>query len=221
MEILPEHLATISEEDLLNYYTTTYQGSGILPTVAAVALALNANPVAIQAIVESNSFRVKAVGSRGLPIPKKSLLSPEQFRAVAIITDPTIGGGLGSRLRMAGITYAKYNNWMLQTEFKEAVNTLAEKILSNSLADVNMGLVGAAAKGDVAAIKFYYEVTGRYNPNDQKVLDVLSVLNSVIEILQEEIRDPATLQAIATKMQFMMSKTGLPVSATIRGEIVS
>lgn len=196
-------------EDLLNYITSYYQSKGHIPTVAAIALALNYSPMAVQRIVESRDFRLKAVHSRKLPLIKKSLLSPDEFRAVAIMTDPRIKGGLNTRLKAAGLSMQQYNNLMLQPEFKEAITTNAEMILTNSLAEVNTGLVNAAAKGDVPAIKFYYEVTGRYNPNDQKVMDVMAVLSGVVEILQKHITDPATLERLAGDLSLLAAKVGL------------
>lgn len=212
---------TINEENLLNYYTLYWQVKGTIPTVAEVASRTGNIPkmVEIQRIVESQNFRVRAIANRGLPIIAKSMLTPEQFRAIAIITDPTVAGGLEKRLKKAGITYSIYKNWMLTPQFKEAVTKNAELILDNSLSDVNTGLVKRASNGDVNAIKFYYEITGRYNPNDQKTLDVMQVLNGVIEVIQKYVTDPVALEGIAAGISMVAAGNGVPVN-TVQGEVI-
>jgi hypothetical protein len=52
-----------------------------------------------------------------------------------------------------------------------------------------------------SAIKFYYEVTGRYNPRLQVDVNVDSVMNRVVEIIQKHVRDPQVLMAIADDLE--------------------
>jgi hypothetical protein len=198
----------ITKEDALNYYYMYWNTKGILPNVADVALQFDVNPVVVQNMVNSDSFR-RSLVVRGVPLSKQSVLSPEQLKCVAIITDPTRKGGLKSRLREAGVSYPTYLSWMAQSEFRDSVNKLAERILENSLADVNTGLVEAATKGDVGAIKFFYELTGRYDPTNKQVMDVMSVLAQVVEIIQRHVTDPEKLEAMASELT-MLSAVATP-----------
>lgn len=216
-------LVKVSREDLLNYYTYYWNdgpNKGTLPKLWDVANHFSANPVAIQNLVEDDSFR-RTLALRGLPLDKKSLLDPTQFKCIAILTDPSIRGGLSQRLKVAGVSYQRYRAWMQIPEFKSAVTSAAEQILENNLSSVNLGLVGAAERGDVAAIKFYYELTGKYNPNDRAVMDVMDVLAKVVEILCVEVTDPEVLQRIATKLQMLGTAAGVPGNVkVVKGEAI-
>jgi hypothetical protein len=203
-----ELVPSITKQDALDYYYLHWNTRGVLPNVADVALQFDVNPVVVQNLVNSDSFR-RSLIVRGVPLSKKSVLSSEQLKCIAIVTDPTRKGGLKSRLREAGIPYPTYQSWMVQPEFRDSVNKLAERILENSFADVNTGLVEAATKGDVAAVKFYYELTGRYDPANKQVMDVMSVLAQVVEIIQRHVSDPKILESMANELT-MLSAVAAP-----------
>jgi hypothetical protein len=94
---------------------------------------------------------------------------------------------------------------------------LAEAILENSLADVNTGLADAAARGDVPAIKFFYELTGRYRPQDAQQLDVMGMLYKVVEIVSKHVTDPVALEKIAGDLKLLSAVAGGPA---IKGEVL-
>lgn len=196
------------EEDVKNYYYNFWTQKGSLPSVVEVARAFNANPVVIRNMVEDAKFRDILV-RRGLPLSLTGVLSPEQFKCIAILTDPTVKGNQAARLKQAGVAYNTYKAWMQQPEFRRNMTQMAEQILENNLAGVNMGLVNAAERGEVAAVKFFYEVTGRYDPTDKKVMDVMGVLSGVVEILSAEITDTEVLGRIAAKLQMLAVNSGI------------
>lgn len=206
-----------NRENARNFYYTHWNTKGVMPSVAEVAAAFNQNMVVVQNFVDDDAFR-KHLVIRGLPLSKRSVLNPDQLKCIVILTDPTVKGGLRERLKLAGVHYNTYRSWMQMHEFKDAFTKLAEQILDNSLADVNQGLVQAANRGDVAAIKFYYEVTGRYNPQDRQVMDVMAVLSGVVEIIQRRITDPTLLSLLATDLQNLSTTSGVP--GTIRGTVL-
>lgn len=216
-------LNVVSREELLNFYTYWWNDGperGTLPKLFTVARHFSANPVALQNIVEDDSFR-RTLALRGLPLDKKQLLDPIQFKCIAILTDPTIRGGLAARLKVAGVSYQQYRAWMQVPQFKDAVTSAAEQVLENNYSSVNLGLVNAAERGDVAAIKFYYEVTGKYNPADRQVMDVMSVLSKVVEIISLRVSDPETLNLIASDLSMLGTTAGVPGNVrSVKGEVI-
>ncbi len=200
-------LGACSEEDLRNFYYTYWTGFGKLPGIMEVAKALGTNPAFVQNIIQGREFREVLI-RRGLPMSEKFILDAVQFRTIAILTDPTIKGGLPQRLKVAGVSYNTFKAWMRIPQFKEALNQGAEAILENNLAGVNIGLVTAAERGDIPAVKFFYEITGRYDPTEKKVMDVMAVLSGVVEILSAEITDVDVLGRIAGKLQMLAVSSG-------------
>ena len=201
-------LDVIKAEDLKNFYYAFWVTAGYLPTEAKIAEAFNCNPVAIRNWLDDEDF-IRDLVKRGVPLTLPKVLTPDQIRALAILTDPTLKGGLQGRLRVANLPHATYRAWMRQPHFKANMTALAETIFEENLAGVNMGLVNAAERGDVSAVKFFYEVTNRYRPSEGKAMDVMALLAGVVEILSVEVKDPATLEAIAGKLQTLAINAGV------------
>ena len=197
----------VTRAELANFYCTYWAGHGRLPEIVSVARTLGANPIQLQGLLNDKDWRTTVV-KRGVPLSARFIMSDEQFKCLAIITDPTRKGGLAARLKLAGVSYACHNNWMNQPEYRKAYMALAEAIIENSLADVNTGLADAATRGDISAIKFFYELTGRYNPKEQTQIDTMSVLMKVVEIISKHVTDPDTLTAIAGEMSLLTAVAG-------------
>jgi len=58
-------------------------------------------------------------------------------------------------------------------------------------------MVSKAEAGDVAAMKLYYEVSGRHDPNRQQMLDFTRALGLILESLQRHIPDPMVFAKIS------------------------
>jgi hypothetical protein len=194
---------------------------GIVPNVVDVGREFNLTPVAVQETLMREPVQ-RVMKARGIPIIFGSekdgtgtTLSHEQLQCIAIMTDPTVRGGRIARLKKAGVSETKFKTWMNSHHFREAYTSLANSILENSLGDVNIGLVNAAEKGDVPAIKFFYEVTGRYNPQDRSVMDAMSILNAVVDIVQRHVVDPDVLKAMAAEIS-MLGANAIGVADTSR-----
>jgi hypothetical protein len=99
-------------------------------------------------------------------------------------------------------------------------------MLTDSYVDMQRALVGQATKGDINAIKFAYELTGRWNPNAGQIMETREVIGAVVEIIQKYVTEPEQLTKIATEMQFLATRAGLNVGGqaleleSIEGEVI-
>lgn len=214
-------LPSVSKQDMFNYFIGVWTAKGVIPNPVEAARGMGGvNPAAVQAFLSEDEWRRKLV-IRGLPLTKRTMLTEEQLKTLAIITNPELKGGLAARLKLAGVGHAKHSSWMNDPQYRECYNALAMQILDNALADVNMGLANSAARGDVAAVKFFYEVTGRYRPGDmpQQGQDVMQVLVKVVDIISKHVTDPVTLEKIAGEMT-LLAAVAAPPKAAIKGEVL-
>lgn len=154
-------------------------------------------------IVQTVEFQ-QAIELRGIPWKSDYKgITPEQQRVITLITNPTDRRPLGRRLKSAGVSWATYQAWCKQPHFKNYVDKLAEEILQENISTAHTMLTNRVQNGDLNAIKFFYELTGRHDPNRVENVNLRAVITQILEIIQRRVRDPETLQAIASDMSML------------------
>ena len=128
-------------------------------------------------------------------------LTAEQMGFLTILSNPSDGKDLRGKLRLAGIPWAKYQLWLKEREFRKAHDKILGDSLKSMMPLAEQQLAAKIASGDINAIKFGMEVTGRHNPNGQKQLESEALLAILLEVIEEEIKDMGVLQRIASKVQ--------------------
>jgi Helix-turn-helix of insertion element transposase len=174
------------------HYTTN---NGNKPTPLQLYPNVPACRALLEKVMPTKEWAI-SMAARGIEWNSHDGLSSEQAYALALLTDPTERGGLKQRLDKLGLSYTTYRAWLNNPVFSRAVSVLSERMLSDSLGSAHGALVRQVEKGDVNAIKFYYEITGRFDPKKQQVMDVMSLMAQVIEIIQKHVTDPNMLNAI-------------------------
>ena len=64
--------------------------------------------------------------------------------------------------------------------------------------------------GDVPALKFYYEITGR--ASSPEAINLKMTMAKMIEAVQKHVKDPAVLQAIASELQGVAPVADVPAT---------
>lgn len=154
-------------------------------------------PGTIAKVLNSPEFK-HALKIRGVELNATGL-THEQELCLQILTDPSDGKTLGQKLKLAGVTYAKYRAWMKQPIFKLQMDTLTAGLLSSN-ADALVQLDRLANEGDLGAIKFKFELNGLYDPNKQQNIDIVAMMGKMLEIITKYVRDPETLNNVAGEL---------------------
>jgi hypothetical protein len=128
-------------------------------------------------------------------------LTAEQMGFLTILSNPADGKDLRGKLRLAQVPWGKYQLWLKEREFRKAHDKMLGDSLKAMMPIAEQALAAKIAGGDVNAIKFGMEVTGRHNPNGQKQLESEALLAILLEVIEEEIKDMGVLQRIASKVQ--------------------
>lgn len=152
----------------------------------------------IAKVIETPDFR-RALRLRGVE-PAATGLTTEQDYAIMVLTDPSDGKTLSQKLKMLGISYAKYQGWLKNPVFKSHLDRVTESILANN-ADALTQLERAASEGDMAAIKFKLELNRRYDPNKQNNIDSMALMSMLFQIVATHVRDEAALEGIGNDLQ--------------------
>lgn len=161
----------------------------------------------IQGFLHSQEY-INAMVELGVEVdPNASGLTVEQLGLLTILSNPADGRDLKRKLSHAGISWSKYQTWREQTVFAKAHDQIVGETLKKMMPMAKQQLAAKIASGDISAIKFGMEVTGEHDPNGKKQIDAKAFIGILLEIIEEEVTDAATLQRIAAKVSLRGAKT--------------
>lgn len=184
------------------------QGTGAAPELNDVMPYIPDLPEnRVKTIMGTEAFRA-ACEARGIAMAPRPGLTPEQDYALSIILDPTAGSGLQQRLKKAGVSMAKYRAWKRNPVFKAHVQGLADGVLKEYEDDMLTSLTGLAVNGDLKAIQFAFEVSGKHNPAANQVMNSKELMIQFMTIIQKHVKDSATLQAIGNDFMLLAGASG-------------
>lgn len=155
----------------------------------------------LKKVLTSPQYRY-AMMVRGIDMESENGLTAFQEAAISIMATPS-GKPFETKLRMAGVAPSTWRAWLRNPKFREVWDDIGGSVLKDHENDMLVALVGQANNGDVSAIKYAFEVSGKYSPNRQQNIDATLFVAQVLEIIQEEVKDIETLQRIAARMQMM------------------
>jgi hypothetical protein len=201
------------ESRIISYCEMSWFSDGRLPTPEAIRVKFNLTTRELNGIL-SKEIVAKSFDARGIPTVAAGELTPQQVTAIQTMTDPLDGRSYKKRLSDMGITTKIWDGWKQNDVFKRYYLERAERILGGSLPEAHAALVDRVQSGDISALRFYYEITGRYTGKDTEV-DIRAIINRIFEIIATHVQDPATLMAIAHDLKLL---TALDSKTTIGSE---
>lgn len=197
---------------------TAYTMDGVVPDQERIRTLVgkkNYTKRLISRIIDTENFK-NAMLTRGVPWKNSDGLSAQQMYTLQILTNPTDRRELRAKLKSAGVTYPQYRAWLNQPHFSRYLSTVTENMLQQHIPDFNTVLTNRALAGDVNALKFAYELSGRHDPNRKEVLDLQVIVNALLEVITRNITDPAQLMRIQSELQLT-----LVAKNVIKGEITN
>ncbi len=195
---------------------TAYIAYRRVPSVEDIAEFSEHRASTISRIIATDEFKI-AIEARG--VRWQTMLggiSAEQHYAISILFNPTDRRPLAAKLKSAGVTYAKYKAWLKEPTFNNFVQQNAEQMLTDHQADIHTAFLNKAMTGDLPAVKFYYELTGRHSPQANQVIDLQRVVGLLLESVSKHVTDPETLLKITVDFAGAM-----PRGTTVPGSVVT
>lgn len=193
--------------DFIEAYHTKY---GEYPDRSVVEhvinrLGIDISPGELDTILE-NPLLLKSLEARGITPPtferdSTTGLTKAQLAIIAVLNNSRDNRSDKKKLEDLGISTRQFSGWMHSKRFAEHMRDSAENILENSIADGHNALMRKVRAGDPTALKLFFEMTGRYNPAFENQVNLQVFMTRVIEIIQQNVKDPQSLQNIAAGLQ--------------------
>lgn len=174
-----------------------------VPTVEQIKVFTTSSPKWISKVVGTKEFK-EVMSQRGFPFDNVKL-SPEQYFAVSILTNPSNRKSMADKLKQSGVTYAQYRGWLKQPHFRDYISKVSEDMLGEHIQDVHTRVVERATNGDMAAIKLYYELTGRHDPQRQQMVDLQGIIGLMLEVITRYVPDTKALSCITKDIDLILS----------------
>lgn len=124
-------------------------------------------------------------------------LSAEQLAAANLLLDFSDTRSHAAKLKDIGITTTRYNNWLRQPAFAAYLRERAEQLVDNTGHEAHSALLKQVQKGNMSAIQYYNQLTGRFTPGAEQTMNVAAILVRVVEAVQRHVKDPEIIRAIA------------------------
>lgn len=193
---------TVKDHKFLSYLEQRYLESGSIPTKDVCVSSGYTDSGHYNKCLKSQDFR-HAMLTRGMSLRGFSetpeldgILSEEQLIAANVMLDLRDNRSQSKKLRELGVSTAKWEGWLRDPAFQNYLRTRSEALLPDNLHESHLALLDRVRSGDMVAIKYYNEITGRYVPNGNDKADVNAVLMMVMEVLQRRVKDPELVTAI-------------------------
>jgi hypothetical protein len=110
-----------------------------------------------------------------------SLLSPEQFMLAQLLLNPSDRRSLRAKLKELNVTMLQYDRWRRDPAFMNYFRQQVQSRFKDADVIADLELVKLLEDGDLKAITYYNEVTGRHQTSDQ--VNLTRVLAMVMEVL--------------------------------------
>lgn len=132
-------------------------------------------------------------------------LSGEQMRALSVLTDVTSNLKLVDKLKRAGVPWYKWQAWMNDPLFRAHHDKLAGDLFSKMQSAVDEAVVSGALDNKLEFIKYYNEISGKHDPARRAHQDVQQILDSIVDIITRNVKDPVVLQQISAELSAALS----------------
>jgi hypothetical protein len=187
---------------VISIVETEYHLFGKVPTAHEIGKRLGIHQSHVEKLLDTPEAKAR-LKKRG--IESSTFLTPEQVAAVNVMLDYNDTRSQPQKLRGLGISSQTWQGWLSSPHFSRYLKTRAENILDDvGIAEGHTALLKQVGRGNIQAVKLLYEVTGRHR--DSASLNVEFFLQRVIEIVQRNVSDPATLGKIAEEFKTLMGE---------------
>jgi hypothetical protein len=146
---------------------------------------------------------IKGLENRGISLPVEKAWYPSeiQMAAMVAITNYADTRTRRQKLEDLGVSLNTWAGWVRNKSFKIAFERLSRQNFEEGASIAREGLSKAMERGEVAAIKYYNDLTGEA----PAVQNLQLMLTRLIEVMQLHVKDTAVLHAIERDFRAIMA----------------
>ena len=163
---------------------------------------------------------VQAAADRGIPPADMNYLSTEMIAALRIIADPTLSLNTRQRIKKLGIDWNVYQGWLDYPPFRRRHRELMRRSLDVAVETGDRVLAERIESGDLKAIEYANEMTGKFVKGSQQQVSFLGVISMVLSVLKRRITDPQVLGGIVQDLDKLMSGVGIDAPLELEATVV-
>lgn len=167
------------------------------PTDTELAAEFNFSAGDLEKLHASKFYRI-CLEDRGIRI-REGRLTDRQVSAITVLSNIHDTRSNTVKLAGLGITPEEYYGWQQDPKFNAELNARTEDVLGNIYPDAVNALGKQVKNGNIGAIKFYFEITGR--TQSEEVANMKMFMMRVLEAVQKHVKDPSVLEAIGEEIQ--------------------
>jgi hypothetical protein len=192
--------------DLLDYIEQFYYTNQYVPSIQK-ASDLGLNIDRYDHWIRSRPFREK-LAKRGIILPgirenlPENALTGRQLAIIKALSNPADGRSRKKLLADEDVPMAEFQGWMHDPKFTAVLHAKTEAEFLSNQHEALMSVLDGAMGGDMSATKLYLEMTGRHRSGNNGGLnmDLAQLINLIVEIIQDEVKDREVLNNIGRRM---------------------
>jgi hypothetical protein len=131
-------------------------------------------------------------------------LDPSFVLAVNLILTTADKRSLSAKLKTIGVSPQKWEAYLRNGSHRDYFETRLKRTFGDADFYAKLNLSRSIESGDLNAIKFYYEVTGKYSPQSESN-DFLKVILQLMEILAKHL-NPEILDVVSREFDGVLQK---------------
>lgn len=137
----------------------------------------------------------------------KESLTPIQLLVANQLLDLTDTRTNKKKLQDLNVSTLQYNAWLKDPVFKNYMHKRAEQMVGDNKHEVDTALLDKVRAGDLKAIAYYNEMTGRFvqQRGPANSVDVSMLIVKIVEIIDEEVKDPDTLLRLSERLRGLIA----------------
>ena len=193
---------------IITFLEQKYFETGEIPSVQQTVDLLGLSGTTVLTYLDKPVVK-ETLKRRGITmVNSDGLVSIEQAYLVNLMLDTFDRRGIREKLKALKdsmgieITFAQYNAWMKDPNFKRYLTKRAEIQFDGVAPVAKNRIVAAVEAGNLQAIEYYHEMTGIYSRRSQEMLDMRKLLAQIIDILSRHC-SPEVLQIVANELDLL------------------
>lgn len=159
---------------------------------------------------------------RGINVPvghatPLEILTPKQLAVVNSLLDFNERKPDHKKLAALGVDSKTFQAWKSDPVFMNYFKSRVDNLIGDNTDEIDRALYDRARDGDINAIKYLNELTGRYRANE--ATDINFILVKIQETILRHVKDPETLEAIGRDLELLSRPTQVVIQPTRQREL--
>lgn len=189
------------ERQIIGFCESEWFLKGSLPTPETLCTKFGKTSKWVTEFLQKDEIK-QSFNARGIPSIEGRGLTAEQITVINTMLNLSDTRSDRKKLADLNITARVWEGWKRDPKVREYMRVRSEDILNGAIPEAHLALVDRVKSGDISALKFYYEMTGRYT-GQQQGMDPRVLLGKVFDIITKHIQNPVVLEAIAVDFKIL------------------